>query len=223
MEEVIRTENLYRLFKVGDETVHALDGITFSIFKGDMVSIMGPSGSGKSTLMNMLGCLDRPTSGEIFIDGVSTSVLNDKQLSYLRGHKVGFVFQHFNLLPYFTAIENVAMPLIYQGYKEKERLEMAKNALVKLGLENRLYHKPSELSGGQKQRVALSRAIVTNPSIILADEPTGALDSTTGREVMNLFHSLNREGRTVIIVTHDKKIGDECHTKIHIKDGKIDV
>ena len=202
--------------------VKALDGVTFDIKSGDMVSIMGPSGSGKSTLMNMIGCLDVPTSGDVIIDGENTSGCNEKRLSIIRGRKVGFVFQQFNLLSYLTALENVAMPLIYQGVKEKERLDRAKRALEKVVLSDRMTHLPTELSGGQKQRVALARAIVTEPSIILADEPTGALDSKTGLEVMELFHSLHADGRTIIIVTHDAKVGVECNTKIRIKDGRIE-
>lgn len=202
--------------------VKALDGVTFDIKSGDMVSIMGPSGSGKSTLMNMIGCLDVPTSGDVIIDGENTSGCNEKRLSIIRGRKVGFVFQQFNLLSYLTALENVAMPLIYQGVKEKERLDRAKLALEKVALSDRMTHLPTELSGGQKQRVALARAIVTEPSIILADEPTGALDSKTGLEVMELFHSLHADGRTIIIVTHDTKVGAECNTKIRIKDGRIE-
>ena len=202
--------------------VKALDGVTFDIKSGDMVSIMGPSGSGKSTLMNMIGCLDVPTSGDVIIDGENTSGCNEKRLSIIRGRKVGFVFQQFNLLSYLTALENVAMPLIYQGVKEKERLDRAKLALEKVALSDRMTHLPTELSGGQKQRVALARAIVTEPSIILADEPTGALDSKTGLEVMELFHSLHADGRTIIIVTHDAKVGVECNTKIRIKDGRIE-
>lgn len=202
--------------------VKALDGVTFDIKSGDMVSIMGPSGSGKSTLMNMIGCLDVPTSGDVIIDGENTSGCNEKRLSIIRGRKVGFVFQQFNLLSYLTALENVAMPLIYQGVKEKERLDRAKLALEKVALSARMTHLPTELSGGQKQRVALARAIVTEPSIILADEPTGALDSKTGLEVMELFHSLHADRRTIIIVTHDAKVGAECNTKIRIKDGRIE-
>lgn len=220
---VISVKDIKKYYDSNEVRVKALDGVSFEIVKGDMVSIMGPSGSGKSTLMNMIGCLDVPTSGEIIIDGEKTSGCSEKQLAIIRGKKVGFVFQQFNLLPYLTALENVAMPLIYQGIKEKERLRRATVALEKVGLDKRMKHLPSELSGGQKQRVAIARAIVTEPSIILADEPTGALDSKTGEEVMALFHSLNNEGRTIIIVTHDIRVGNECRTIIRIKDGRIEV
>ena len=221
MSALIEVRDLTRYYIMGEVCVKALDGVSFDINRGEMVAIMGPSGSGKSTLMNMIGCLDVPTSGTIKIDGESTSGLSEKELSRIRGRKVGFVFQQFNLLPYFDAIQNVAMPLVYQGVKEKERIEKAEEALKKVGLSERMHHLPTELSGGQKQRVALARAIVTNPSIILADEPTGALDSKTGEDVMKLFHSLHGEGRTIIIVTHDARVGGECERMIRISDGKI--
>ena len=218
---MIRIEDMYKIYQMGDTEVRALDGVNLHIKEHEFVAIIGPSGSGKSTLMNMIGCLDTPTSGTIVIDGESTAGLSEKELSRIRGRKVGFVFQQFNLLPYFNALQNVAMPLVYQGVKEKERLERAEEALLKVGLKERMHHLPPELSGGQKQRVALARAIVTNPSIILADEPTGALDSKTGEDVMGLFHSLHSEGRTIIIVTHDARVGSECERMIRISDGKI--
>lgn len=220
-EVLISVKNIKRYYDTSEISVKAVDDVSFEIMRGDMVSIMGPSGSGKSTLMNIIGCLDVPTEGEIIIDGEKTSGCNEKSLSIIRGRKVGFVFQQFNLLSYLTALQNVALPLIYQGVKEKERLERASIALKKVGLEKRMLHLPTELSGGQKQRTAIARAIVTEPSIILADEPTGALDSKTGEEVMALFHSLNEEGRTIIIVTHDIKVGNQCKRMIKIRDGHI--
>lgn len=219
---ILHAENLVKIYRIGDIEVRALNGITFTVNKGEMLSVMGPSGSGKSTLMNMLGCLDTPTQGELFIDGEKTRGLSEEKLTYIRGRKIGFVFQQFNLIPYFNAIDNVSLPLIYQGVKEKERIERSKVALEKVGLKDRMKHLPRELSGGQKQRVALARAIVTSPSIILADEPTGALDSKTGEEVMNLFHALHSEGRTIIIVTHDPHIGSKAQRTIRIKDGRIE-
>lgn len=221
MNSLISVKNLTHYYSVGDMCVKALNGVTFDIQKGEMVAIVGPSGSGKSTLMNMIGCLDVPTSGEIYIDGEATMGLSEKELSKIRGRKVGFVFQQFNLLPYFDAVHNVAVPLIYQGVNEKERKRRAEEALVKVGLKDRMKHLPTELSGGQKQRVALARAIVTEPSIILADEPTGALDTATGKEVVSLFHTLNDEGRTIIIVTHDPRVALECKRELKIQDGKL--
>lgn len=219
---IIRAETLVKVYTMGEIEVRALNGVSFVVNEGEMLSIMGPSGSGKSTLMNMLGCLDTPTDGELYIDGEKTKGLSEDKLTLIRGHKIGFVFQQFNLIPYFNAIDNVSLPLIYQGVKEKERTRRAEEALVKVGLKDRMKHLPKELSGGQKQRVALARAIVTSPSIILADEPTGALDSKTGEDVMNLFHTLHSEGRTIIIVTHDINVGKNAERIIRIKDGRID-
>lgn len=219
---IIRAENLVKIYKMGEIEVRALSGVSFVVNEGEMLSIMGPSGSGKSTLMNMLGCLDTPTDGELYIEGEKTKGLSEDKLTLIRGHKIGFVFQQFNLIPYFNAIDNVSLPLIYQGVKEKERTMRAEEALVKVGLKDRMKHLPKELSGGQKQRVALARAIVTTPSIILADEPTGALDSKTGEDVMDLFHKLHSEGRTIIIVTHDINVGKNAERIIRIRDGRID-
>lgn len=221
MQPLIKADNLYKTFKVGEIVVNALRGVSFEITQGDMVSIMGPSGSGKSTLMNLLGCLDVPTSGEIYIDGEKSSGKSEKELALFRLKKVGFVFQQFNLISNYNALENVELPLLYAGVSRKERREKAEEALISVGLKDRMKHLPSKLSGGQKQRVALARAIINDPSIILADEPTGALDTATGKEVMEIFHTLNSKGRTVIIVTHDPKVGFQCRTRIEILDGNI--
>jgi putative ABC transport system ATP-binding protein len=189
--------------------------------KGEFTAIMGPSGSGKSTLMNLIGCLDTPTTGHICIDGKDTAGMNDTELAYLRNRKVGFVFQQFNLLGKLSALKNVETPLMYTGYSPKLRKEIAIQALEKVGLGDRINHKPTELSGGQKQRVAIARALVGNPSILLADEPTGALDTVTGLQIMELFDQLNSEGRTVVFVTHDRNLGGQCRRQIHLRDGKI--
>lgn len=222
MRDVIVVNNARRYYVVGDYWVKALDGVSLTIEKGEFTAIMGPSGSGKSTLMNLIGCLDTPTTGTIAIDGEETGGMNETELSYLRNIKVGFVFQQFNLLGKLTAWENVSAPLLYAGFKANERKEKAEEALIKVGLKDRMKHRPTELSGGQKQRVAIARAIVNNPSIILADEPTGALDSKTGLRIMELFQSLNREGMTIIFVTHDRNLGMRCRRQIHIKDGKLE-
>ncbi len=199
--------------------------MTLSIKKGEFTSIMGPSGSGKSTMMNLIGCLDTPTSGLIDIDGENTAGLNETELAYIRNRKVGFVFQQFNLLGKLTALENVVTPLLYAGMGGvRERKQKAADALERVGLADRMYHRPNELSGGQKQRVAIARALVNNPpTILLADEPTGALDSKTGSQIMELFEELNAEGRTVILVTHDRELGGmRCHRQIHLRDGKLE-
>ncbi len=222
MSCVIRAVDIRKIYSMGEVEVRALDGVSAEIESGELLSIIGPSGSGKSTLMNIIGCLDIPTSGHIEIDGVRTSGMSEKELSNIRGKKVGFVFQQYNLLSYLTVIENVALPLIYQNVGSRERLERAAAALEKVGLSNRLRHLPRELSGGQKQRTAIARSIVAEPSIILADEPTGALDSRTGLEIMSLFAKLNEDGATIIIVTHDNSIAGMCRRTIRIKDGRID-
>lgn len=218
---IIRAKDLKKYFQVGTVEIRALDGVSFEIQEGEMLAIIGPSGSGKSTLMNMIGALDVPSSGTIEIDGVELYNQSEKELSELRGKKVGFVFQQFNLISYLSALDNVALPLVYQGIPQKERVRRAKLALTKVGLENRMDHFPRQLSGGQKQRVAIARAIVAEPSIVLADEPTGALDSKTSKEVMELFSLLNSEGRTIVVVTHDLSIAGSLPRQIRIRDGKI--
>jgi len=219
---VIHLENVKRYYLVGDFFVKALDGVSLDIQRGEFTAIMGPSGSGKSTMMNLIGCLDTATTGKIYIDGENTAGLNETELAYIRNKKVGFVFQQFNLLGKESALRNVETPLLYAGVKPKERKRRAMEALEKVGLRDRMYHKPNELSGGQKQRVAIARAIVSNPTILLADEPTGALDSKTGNQIMNLFEELNSEGRTVVFVTHDRDLGNRCRRQIHLRDGKIE-
>ena len=219
---VIDVRNVTKIYKMGDIEVPALRGVSLKIYPGELVAIMGPSGSGKSTLMNILGCLDQPTSGSYFLDGLDVSKLNDSKLAEIRNRKIGFVFQSFNLLRRTSAIENVEQPLIYAGVKAKERRARAKAALEAVGLGNRLDHHPNELSGGQQQRVAIARALVNNPAIILADEPTGNLDSKSGAEIMCIFQRLNMErGDTVIFVTHDPRIAAHTRRIIRIADGLI--
>ncbi len=219
--EVIRMKDVKREYAVGDDVVHALRGISFSIQQGEFVTIMGPSGSGKSTCMNMIGCLDRPSSGIVEVGGKATASMSEKELAQLRNKTVGFVFQQYFLLPSMTLLENVMLPLRYAGVDKKERVERAKKALAQVGLTERMNHRPYELSGGQKQRAAIARATVTEPQIILADEPTGALDSATGKAVMDLFRKINASGTTVVIVTHDPRIGESSNRCIRILDGTI--
>ena len=220
-EICIRMKDVKKEYHVADVLVRALQGVSFEVRRGEYITIMGPSGSGKSTLMNMIGCLDRPTSGLVEIGGKNTAEMTEKELAYLRNITVGFVFQQYFLLPSMNILENVMLPLRYQGIDRKESRRMAEEALVKVGLQDRLGHTPSELSGGQKQRAAIARATVTKPSIILADEPTGALDSETGRRVLEIFSEINKQGTTGIIVTHDPNIGAHAPRQISILDGKI--
>lgn len=219
---VIQLINAKRYFIVGDNVVKALDGVDLDINQGEYVSIMGPSGSGKSTMMNLIGCLDRPSDGIVRIDSSDTATLSERELAYLRNQKIGFVFQQFNLLSKLNALENVMTPLLYAKIGPRERKELAMEALEKVGLADRMKHRPNELSGGQKQRVAIARALVNNPAILLADEPTGALDTKTGYQIMELFDQLYAEGRTIVIVTHNQEIGDVCPRQIHVRDGKIE-
>lgn len=219
---VVSTQALTKVYKMGTIEVHALSDVTLDIHQGEVVAIMGPSGSGKSTLMNILGCLDQPTSGEYILDGEPVSSLRDDQLATARNRKVGFVFQSFNLLPRATALANVELPLRYAGLTDGRR-ERARRALETVGLSDRIHHKPTELSGGQQQRVAIARALVNDPAILMADEPTGNLDSKVGQEIMDLLLALNRErGTTVIIITHDPNVGAQCGRVIRIRDGKVE-
>jgi putative ABC transport system ATP-binding protein len=219
---LIRTWDLKKTYMMGDQEIHAVSGIDLEIKKGEYVAIMGPSGSGKSTLMNLIGCLDSPTSGLYYLNGNLVSQMNDDQLAHIRNREIGFVFQTFNLLARASALHNVELPLIYAGVGRKERDERAKKALRAVDLEQRMDHKPSELSGGQRQRVAIARALVNHPSLLLADEPTGALDTATGHEIMALFARLHRDGNTVILVTHENDIAQHAHRIIHIRDGKVE-
>ncbi|MFC1238249.1 ABC transporter ATP-binding protein [Treponema vincentii] len=218
---IVSLDSVVKTFFMGENEVHALRGVSFDIPERGFVSLMGPSGSGKTTCMNMIGCLDRPTAGAIYVDGENTAEMSGKDLALLRNKTIGFVFQQYFLLPTLTILENVMLPLRYQGIPASERKKLAAEELDKVGLSNRLKHRPSELSGGQKQRVAIARALVTRPKLILADEPTGALDSETGQSVLDLFFDINRQGTAVIIVTHDPDIGAMAPRSIHLKDGKI--
>lgn len=221
VKNIIRMQDVSRIYRMGENKIRALDKISFSVEQGEFLSIMGPSGSGKSTCMNMIGCLDRPTSGIVEINGKETAKMTEKELSALRNKTIGFVFQQYHLLPGLNILENVMLPLRYQKIEKQKRIQKAKEALEKVGLKERFKHRPNELSGGQKQRVAIARAIVTEPDIILADEPTGALDSHTGKTIMNLFREINTAGTTVIIVTHDPRIGENTKRCVRILDGKI--
>ena len=219
---VIRTYDLWKTYVMGDQEIHAVSGVDIEIHRGEYVAVMGPSGSGKSTLMNLIRCLDTPTKGQYFINGNLVSEMTDDELARIRNKEIGFVFQTFNLLPRATSLHNVELPLIYAGIPAAERLERARQALRQVDLETRMDHKPNELSGGQRQRVAVARALVNNPSILLADEPTGNLDSVTGNEIMALFARLHEQGNTIVLVTHEHDIAIHAHRVISIRDGKVE-
>ncbi|MDG1848381.1 MAG: ABC transporter ATP-binding protein [Candidatus Marinimicrobia bacterium] len=219
--ELIGLKDIYKIYNVGGEEVRALDGVDLKINNNEYMAIMGPTGSGKSTMMNMIGCLDSPSSGLYEFEGEKVHVMNDSQLASIRNRKIGFVFQTFNLLPKASALHNVEIPLVYANIKKEKRLKMASNALISVGLEDRMHHRPNELSGGQRQRVAIARALVNNPSIILADEPTGNLDSKSGHEIMKIFDDLHRNGNTIILVTHEDDIAKHSNRIVRLLDGKI--
>lgn len=218
---MIRMRNVSKIYMMGEESVHALDKATMEIHDGEFVAIVGPSGSGKSTMMNIIGCLDIADAGEYVLDGQSIDDYSEEELARIRNKKLGFVFQNFNLLSKLSALENVELPLVYQGIHGRERKKRAVQALTKMGLADRIHHKPSELSGGQQQRVAIARALVTNPSLILADEPTGNLDQATGLEIMELFHDLNSQGNTIVLITHDARIAAQAGRQIRMLDGHV--
>jgi putative ABC transport system ATP-binding protein len=220
--KLIEITGLKKYYTVGTQTVKALRGVSITIYKGEYVAVMGPSGSGKSTLMNLIGALDTPTSGKYILNGTDVSHMDDESLAAVRNKEIGFVFQTFNLLPRNTALENVELPLIYAGMPKTERVERAKQVLMSVGLESRMTHKPNELSGGQRQRVAVARALVNDPSIILADEPTGNLDSKTSLDIMRLFDKIHKQGNTVIVVTHEEDIAMHAHRIIRLKDGLVE-
>lgn len=222
VKDVIRTEHIAKVYVMGTEEVHALRDISITIKQGEYVALMGPSGSGKSTLMNMIGCLDTPSSGQYFLDGQDVSRMTDNQLAEVRNKKIGFVFQTFNLLPRSTALENVTLPLIYAGFGKADRIVRGEKVLNQVGLGDRMKHQPNELSGGQRQRVAVARALVNNPALILADEPTGNLDSKTSIEIMGLFEEIHRNGNTIVVVTHEEEIAQHAHRIIRLKDGLVE-
>jgi putative ABC transport system ATP-binding protein len=222
VEAVISATDLWRTYVMGSEEIHALRGVSFTVGKGEYCAIMGPSGSGKSTLMNLIGCLDTPTRGTSVRRGRTVSQMDDDELAAVRNREIGFVFQTFNLLPRQTALQNVELPMVYAGVPRDERTKMARQALERVDLGQRMGHRPSELSGGQRQRVAIARALVNNPSILLADEPTGNLDTQTGNEIMALFEALNAQGHTIILVTHEREIAERARRTIHIRDGRIE-
>jgi putative ABC transport system ATP-binding protein len=219
---LIRADDLWRTYVMGSEEIHALRGVSFTIDPGEYVAIMGPSGSGKSTLMNLIGCLDSPTRGSYVLRGKIVSQMGDDELAEIRNREIGFVFQTFNLLPRATALHNVELPMVYAGVSKEDRLARARRSLEMVDLGDRVHHKPNELSGGQRQRVAIARALVMGPSILLADEPTGNLDSATGEEIMRLFEKLHADGHTIILVTHERDVAEHAHRTIHIRDGRIE-
>jgi putative ABC transport system ATP-binding protein len=219
---LIETLDLWKTYQMGDEQIHALRGVSIQIERGEYVAIMGPSGSGKSTLMNLIGCLDTPSKGSYLLNGKQVSQMDDNELARIRNEEIGFVFQTFNLLPRATALRNVELPLVYAGIPSKEREQRAKGALEKVELTSRMSHRPNELSGGQRQRVAIARALVNNPSILLADEPTGNLDSKTGIEIMGVFERLHKAGNTIVLVTHEPDVAAYAYRSIHIRDGQVE-
>jgi putative ABC transport system ATP-binding protein len=218
---MIRTEHLTKVYLMGDTEVYALNDVNLEIKEGEFVAVIGPSGSGKSTLLNMIGCLDKPTSGSVYIDNVNTATLNENQLAEIRRKKIGFIFQQFNLVHTLDAVENVALPLFFSGIRRDLRLKKAAELLERVGLGNRLHHKPSELSGGQQQRVAIARALSNDPEVVIADEPTGNVDSETGSTIMDVLQGLNKEGRTIIVVTHDPEIAARATRTQRMRDGKL--
>lgn len=222
MQTIIQLKDIGRSYKIGTHIIHALRSVTLDIYKNEFVALMGPSGSGKSTLMNILGCLDTPSKGEYILNGISVAQMSDNELAQVRNKEIGFVFQTFNLMPRLTALENVCVPLVYAGINKKDRIEIAMAALQHVGLGERVKHKPNELSGGQKQRVAVARALVNKPSIILADEPTGNLDSKTSIEIMGLFEEIHKQGNTIILVTHEEDIAQHAHRIVRLKDGLVE-
>jgi putative ABC transport system ATP-binding protein len=219
---MIQTYGLWKTYKMGDQTIHAVSGVDMTIRKGEYVAIMGPSGSGKSTFMNLIGCLDTPSAGDYYIRGHLVSKMDDDELAHIRNKEIGFVFQTFNLLPRLTALQNVELPLVYSGKSTADRARRAKESLGLVDLTPRMYHKPNELSGGQRQRVAIARALVNDPAILLADEPTGNLDTATSIEIMGLFEQLHAHGNTIIVVTHEPDIAEHAHRVVHVRDGKIE-
>jgi putative ABC transport system ATP-binding protein len=222
MKELIRIEGLTKFYRIGNEVIKALNGVNLSIFQNEYVALMGPSGSGKSTIMNIIGCLDTPTSGKFYLNGPDVAKLEDSELAEIRNKEIGFVFQTFNLLPRYSALDNVALPLVYAGIPKAERIRRAKEVLEQVGLKDRMSHKPNELSGGQRQRVAVARALVNKPSIILADEPTGNLDTKTSHEIMALFDEIHKSGNTIIIVTHEEDIARMAHRIVRMRDGIVE-
>ena len=222
MQKVISTKNLRKTYVMGMEQVHALQSITIDVMKNEYMALMGPSGSGKSTLMNLLGCLDTPTSGDYYLNGENVSVMSDSELAEIRNKEIGFVFQTFNLLPRLSTLDNVALPLVYAGMSKSERDDRAAEVLESVGLGDRVTHKPNELSGGQRQRVAIARALVNDPAIILADEPTGNLDTKTSIEIMEIFERIHENGNTIIVVTHEPDIAEHCHRIVRLRDGLVE-
>jgi putative ABC transport system ATP-binding protein len=222
MQSIIKLSQIAKSYKIGTEIIHALRSVTLDVYKNEYVALMGPSGSGKSTLMNVLGCLDSPSAGEYILNGKSVAKMPDDELAEVRNKEIGFVFQSFNLLPRSTALDNVMLPLVYAGYTKEQRLVRAKEVLDQVGLSERMMHKPNELSGGQRQRVAIARALVNKPAIILADEPTGNLDSKTSVEIMGLLEDIHKQGNTIILVTHEEDIAQHAHRIVRLKDGEVE-